>query len=351
MQSRYTERNRLAAEPATGRALRRPRVGFVGVGWIGRHRLECVSRAGEVEIAALVDPVPEMVERALCVAPDARPCGSMQELLTQDLDAVVIATPSALHAEQSIAALEHGLAVFCQKPLGRTATETRNVIEVARRNDRLLGVDLCYRHVAAVRRMREVVAAGELGDIYAAEVVFHNAYGPDKDWFYDPRRSGGGCVIDLGIHLIDLALWMLDFPPVEQVAARCHSGGKLLPRGGAGPAVEDYATAQLGLGSGATVRVGCSWRLPAGRDAVIEASFYGTQGGVSLRNVNGSFYDFVAERYRGTASERLADPPDAWGGRTAEHWARQLAAGARFDPAIEQVGLVAEVIDRIYGRA
>jgi predicted dehydrogenase len=83
---------------------------------------------------------------------------------------------------------------------------------------------------------------------------------------------------------------------------------------------------------------------------VISAAFYGTDGGAALRNVDGSFYDFTAERYRGTATETLAAAPDAWGGRAAADWARRLAAGERFDPAAERLVDVARALDRIYGR-
>ena len=76
----------------------------------------------------------------------------------------------------------------------------------------------------------------------------------------------------------------------------------------------------------------------------------GADGGAALKNVDGSFYDFVAERYRGTAREALAFPPDAWGGRAAADWAAQLAAGARFDPGAERLVEVSRTLDRIYGR-
>jgi hypothetical protein len=74
------------------------------------------------------------------------------------------------------------------------------------------------------------------------------------------------------------------------------------------------------------------------------------EGGAALRNVDGSFYDFVADRLDGTAKRVLATPPDAWGGRAAADWARRLAAGARFDPDAERLVDVARVLDRIYGR-
>ena len=114
--------------------------------------------------------------------------------------------------------------------------------------------------------------------------------------------------------------------------------------------MEDYAVATLELATGAVVRLACSWRLQAGCDAIISAAFYGTEGGAALRNVDGSFYDFVAERYRGTARETLAGPPDAWGGRAAADWAMRLASGAKFDAEVEQLVEVAAVLDRIYGR-
>lgn len=113
---------------------------------------------------------------------------------------------------------------------------------------------------------------------------------------------------------------------------------------------EDYAVATLTLSTGAVVRLACSWRLPAGRDAEISAAFYGSEGGAILRNVDGSFYDFVADRTRGPSAERLADPPDAWGVRAAADWATRLATGARFDAANDRLVSVARVLDRIYGR-
>jgi predicted dehydrogenase len=326
----------------------RPRVGFLGVGWIGRHRMEAILATGTVEIVGVADGSAEAATAARTLAPGAALCSTLEELLELGLDGLVIATPSAMHAEQSIRALERGAAVFCQKPLGRTAAEVSAVIEAARAADRLLAVDLSYRFTEGMRRIRELVRSGELGRVYAVDLVFHNAYGPDKPWFYDPALAGGGCVMDLGVHLVDLALWTLDFPGVAEVSARLFAGGA--PLADPTTQVEDYALATLTLDTGAVVQLACSWRLQAGRDAIISAAFYGTQGGASLANLDGSFYDFRAERYRGTARETLSEPPDAWGGRAAADFAARLAGGERFDPAAGQLVDVARVLDRIYGR-
>jgi predicted dehydrogenase len=333
---------------AAGPAQRRPRLGFLGVGWIGRHRMRAIAEHGGVEVVAVADASEEALGEATALVPGASAVRSLAELLAQGVDGVVIATPSALHAEQAEAALTRRAAVFCQKPLARTAAENARIVAAAKRADRLLGVDLSYRHTEAMRRIRALVASGAIGDIYAVDLTFHNAYGPDKPWFRDRRLSGGGCVIDLGIHLVDLALWTLDFPRVGAVSSRLFAHGAPL-RSGADE-VEDHAVAQFDLDGGAVVRLACSWNLAAGRDAVIEATFHGTRGGASMKNVGGSFYDFVAERYDGTRTTTLATPPDDWGGRAATAWARSLAAGARFDPAIERVVDVARVLDAIYGR-
>ncbi|WP_308814262.1 Gfo/Idh/MocA family oxidoreductase [Sphingomonas sp. GV3] len=325
--------------------MNRPRVGFLGTGWIGRHRMAAMIATGAIEAASVCDPSPECVGEARAVAPAARVADDFDAMLAQDLDAVVIATPSALHAAQSIRALEAGLAVFCQKPLGRDAAEARAVIAAARAADRLLGVDLSYRHTAAMQAIRPLIRDGALGEIFAVDMTFHNAYGPGKPWFFDRRQSGGGCVVDLGVHLVDLALWALAFPEVDDVSAALFAKGRPLGPDG----VEDYASARFRAG-GADVRLACSWNLNAGQDAVISAHFYGTEGGAGFRNVGGSFYDFTAQHFIGTQARELATFPDPWGARSAAVWAQALAADPHFDPAAEDFARSAEVLDRIYGR-
>jgi predicted dehydrogenase len=322
----------------------RPRLGFVGTGWIGRHRMEAMLATGLAEAVAICEPNSDMAAEALALAPEAGVVPSLEAMLDLAPDGVVIATPSALHATQSIQALEAGAAVFCQKPLGRNAAEVQTVLAAARSAGRLLGVDLSYRFTKGMRAVREQVRSGALGHVYAANMVFHNAYGPDKAWFYDPALSGGGCVIDLGIHLVDLALWTLDFPQVSHVSSRLYAKGAPLAPG----QVEDHAVATLDLASGATVQIACSWHLPAGRDAVIAAEFYGTKGGAAFRNTGGSFYDFAAERFEGTQRVELAAPPDAWGGRAAVDWLCSLARGATSSSSLSGLGDTAAVLDRIY---
>jgi predicted dehydrogenase len=329
-----------------------PRVGFAGVGWIGLNRLRAIAAEGSADIVGILDTSADAAQVAVrsieARAPGARVVRDFDELLAQDLDGIVIATPSGQHAVQAKAALERGRAVFCQKPLARTAPESAKVITAARTSDRLLSVDLCYRTVAGVSQLVELARSGELGAIYAADLVFHNAYGPDKSWFYDLRQSGGGCVMDLGIHLLDLALLVLDYPPVCVVGSKLHRSGMLLKK----PIdqLEDHAFAEVQFSTGATARIACSWRLSAGQNAVIEAAFYGTRGSAILRNVDGSFYNFTVEHCVGTRRRVIAAGDDQWGGRAANAWVRELSQGTRFDERASRLYDLAVLIDAIYGR-
>ena len=221
----------------------RPRLGFLGAGWIGLqsspgdHRIRgrgnrrrMRSRDGKHAQSSRSEAGNEN-GRAVCT--------SFWIWISMELSSPRRAPCTRSRRSRR---WNQGCSVFCQKPLGRSAGEVREMIEAAEAADRLLGVDLSYRHTRGLARIRELVLGGELGDVFAANLVFHNAYGPQSPWFYDARLSGGGCVIDLGIHLVDAALWILDSPVVE-VSSRVMAGGiagrwmlwtpwKILPRRG-----------------------------------------------------------------------------------------------------------------------
>src|SRR5437868_11199518 len=96
---------------AAKKQVSRPRLGFLGVGWIGLHRMEAIAQSGVAEVAAVVDPSAAAIAEVEKVVPDCRRADSFEELLSEPLDGIVIATPSAVHAEQSARALERGIAV------------------------------------------------------------------------------------------------------------------------------------------------------------------------------------------------------------------------------------------------
>ena len=324
----------------------KPRLGFLGTGWIGRNRLEAIARSRLADVAFIADADGASAEQACLLAPGSERLDDIDRMIEAGIDGLVIATPSALHAPQAIRALNAGIAVFCQKPLGRNRKEVEDVVTAARQADRLLGVDLSYRFTAGAQMIAERLRRGDIGRVFTVDLEFHNAYGPDKPWFYDRRLSGGGCVIDLGVHLVDMALWLLGPTEIRHVEASLYREGRRLAPGGG--EVEDFAAATLDTADGLTIRLACSWRLHAGCDAVIRARFFGEKGGLEFANVGGSFYDFSARHHVQTTSTELCTPPDDWSGRAAVDWVRRLAHDPGYDPACEQFIAVAGALDRIY---
>src|SRR5690606_34049316 len=126
----------------------------------------------EVEIVAIADPADAACEVALQYNPSAVRCDGLPSLLAQSLNGVVIATPSGQHYDQVLDAISSGVAVFCQKPLTRTAGQAVHLIDWARTADVLLAVDYCYRHVNGMNELRRLVQSGELGSLIAIDLVF-----------------------------------------------------------------------------------------------------------------------------------------------------------------------------------
>ena len=346
----------------------KPRVGFLGLGWIGANRLRAAVESGALEVAGLADVDSRRLAEASGLAPGVPVVTSLEALLELPLDGVVIATPSARHASDARRVLERGCAVFCQKPLARTHEEAAGVVALARRVDRLLGVDLSYRHVGAMRAAHTLVANGTIGRPFALRAVFHNAYGPDQPWYYQRQQSGGGCVMDLGIHLIDMVFWMTDRSLVQVLASQLFREGRRWRS--TSDEVEDFANVQLALfedtspagaprTSGAvdateqaiSATLSCSWRANTGADAEIVLEVLGARGGVRVRNVGGSFYDFAAEHLEGTRTAPLSAPQTDWGGAAIVDWAVQLGQGAGYRGDCTHNLDLAAALDAIYDAA
>ena len=326
-----------------------PRLGFAGLGWIGAQRMQVLAGLDLAEVVAVCDPRQEALDKA-CAPLLRKPacCQSFDDLLAQPLDGVVIATPNALHELQSVAAMERGLAVFSQKPLALSQQGTERLLALARKKNLPLGIDWSYRYLAGVPELKQRIRSGELGTITAAELCFHNAYGPHAPWYYDLSRAGGGCLLDLGCHLLDLCHWLIGARDPRDLTARCFRNGERLRPPLDKP--EDFVMAQIDYASGQHVHMSCSWRASAGCGAIIGCRIFGTDGGAEIRNVNGSFYDFEVALNHGAESTLLGAPPDAWPGRALIDWTNRVRSGDGWDAEVAHVATTAEVIDRIYNR-
>jgi predicted dehydrogenase len=324
-----------------------PKLGFLGVGWIGKDRMQALRDSKVAAVVALCDPYAENTAQ-FCKDNNLRYVLSYDALLEEDIDGVVIATPNALHKKQVLQALSKGKAVFCQKPLACTTADTLEVISAARQNDCLLMTDFSYRNTHSLQKIKTLIDANELGEVYAIHLAFHTAHLPDKPWYYQPELSGGGCLMDFGVHLIDILLWIFPSIEINEIASTLYAQGR--PISDSKKQVEDYAVCHLTANTGLVAQISCSWNTHIGKDSVIEFNFYGSKGGATFRNVNGSYYDFKSEFYKGTRRQVLSLPPDEWGGKAAVQWATMLANKNEYRSEAEAYLKTAKILDRIYSR-
>ncbi len=330
-------------KPSTGEIQTRiPKIGFLGVGNVGKSRMDAIRESKMASVVSLCDPYTGNTQQ-FCKDNNLRNIDSFDALLQEDIDGIVIATPNALHKEQAIRALEHGKAVFCQKPLASTAQDAREVIDAAKRNNCLLMTDFSYRNTRSLQKIKTLIDANELGQMYAVQLSGHIAYGaanPNAD------AQGGGCLMDIGVNLLDILYWFFPSIEINTINSSLFVQGNALTT----PLVqsEDYVMSQLTFSGGLVTQLCCSWSAHTGKEAIIEFNFYGTKGGATFRNVNGSQFDFKGEYYKGTKRQVLSLPPDEWYGKSAVQWATLLANKNEYRWEVESYLKTANTLDRIY---
>lgn len=237
------------------------RVGVIGAGAIAQVvHLPLLKELPGARIEALCD-IHESKARVLADRLDvARVCHDHEALLASgDVDAVVICSPNHLHQEQTIAALEAGMHVLVERPLALHEEGTRAVLDAAEAADRTLMVGFNNRFRPDTRGVKSFVSSGELGDIFTIHGTwFNRKTRPRRATWRHRRATGGGVFMDLGIQVLDLCLWMLDYPEPVGVCAHLHPGERM--------DVEDSAAVLVRLDTGATVSVQVTWSLLAERD-------------------------------------------------------------------------------------
>lgn len=322
-----------------------PRLAFWGVGKVGKFRMDAIRESKLASVVSLCDPYSENTQQ-FCKDNNLKNIDSFEALLNEDIDGIVIATPNAMHKEQAICALEHGKAVFCQKPLANNAADAMEVIEAAKRNNCLLMTDLSYRHTKSLQKIKTLIDANELGQLYAVQLNCHIEYGHEKSELINLGSAGGGCLLDIGVNLVDILYWFFPFIELSNINSSLFVHGAPLTS----PLTEkeDYAMSQLTFTNGLVSQLCSSWNSHTGKEAIIEFNFFGTKGGATFRNVNGSLIDFKGEYYKGTKRQVLSLPPDEWYGKSAVQWASLLANKNEYRHDIENYIKTATTIDGIY---
>jgi predicted dehydrogenase len=252
-------------------------LGFAGVGWLGESLIAELPKSPGLHLAAIqdvnVDLAAQVAARHASLWYGAN-YDDMLQLAT--VDAVVICTPNALHVPQAQAALRAEKHVLVQKPLALSQRDAEKTIAVASECQRLLFVDYTYRFLDTVQALRE-----QVGRPTRITASFHNIYGPgsEKAWFFDSKLSGGGALIDLGVHLLDLALWLVQPSSV----GLDHIAFDAQP-------IDHAATLAARLDDiPCTLEV--SWNAPRPRTH-ISFEVDSPAGSVRWENVDGSFFHF-----------------------------------------------------------
>jgi predicted dehydrogenase len=253
-----------------GRA--RLRVALLGTGWIMDFHARAVLEHPGAELVAAANWRRPSLDRLAERHGIARTTTDWRALAADPgVDAAVVGTPNALHAPQAIAFLDAGKHVLVEKPMAASLAEADAMVAAARRSGAFLMVAHCWRFHPDVRALRARVEAGELGEIVKTRSYGgHAGWGP-SGWFTDPILAGGGALVDMGVHAIDTARYLLGDPEPVRVCAAVGT------RYGAYP-VDDDAVLLLGWANGVTSVVESGWWQPHLGGLEADTELYGTGG-------------------------------------------------------------------------
>jgi len=217
-----------------------------------------------------------------------------------DLHAVSVALPNTLHAPVTIAALKAGLHVLCEKPMAMNAAQARRMLAAARKARRTLMINFSFRFQPASMALKRFVDDGRIGQVYYGRTVWHRRRGLPGfgGWFGTKALSGGGPIIDLGVHRMDLAMWLMGSPRPVTVTASTYNviGARLAKEQRKTFDVEDLGAALVRFDNGATLILEASWAGFSEKREDMVTQLWGTKGGVIQRNV-GEGYEFEARAY------------------------------------------------------
>lgn len=332
-------------------------IGIIGLG-MGRNHIPGYRSHPQAEVVAIADPDPARLAEIGDQYGIARRYASAEEMLqAEKLDVVSVATPNKFHAPLTIAALEAGCHVLCEKPMAMNALEAQQMLDAAKRTGRRLGINFSYRFSEQSMALRREVDAGSLGDIYFARTVWHRRRGFPGfgSWFGQKALSGGGPLIDLGVHRLDLALWLMGYPrPVWVMgAAYNHIACALAAEKGVRYDCEDLAVGLIRCENGATIGVEASWGAHIRERELMETRLLGTKGGLVQRNLDET-YKFEAEMYveRGGCQYdiKLHPSPEPVKG-AMYHFVDAIVRGVPHPATGEEGLLVMQILDAIYQSA
>ncbi|MFD0618093.1 Gfo/Idh/MocA family protein [Paenibacillus sp. GCM10027629] len=343
------------------------RIAIIGCGGIanGKH-MPSLKKLKNIEMVAFCDIIPERAEKAAeeYGAEGAKVYTDYTEVFAdKTIDIVHVCTPNDSHAEIAIAAMEADKHVMCEKPMAKTAADARRMVEVAKSTGKKLTVGYNNRFRTDSRYLKEVCDAGDLGEIYFAKAhAIRRRAVPTWGVFLDEEKQGGGPLIDIGTHALDLTLWMMNnYKPKAVLGTAFH---KLSSRENAANAwgpwdpekftVEDSAFGMITMENGATIMLESSWALNVVKSGEAICTLCGTEGGADMWDglvINGEKHSKLYDQKIQLGASGVAfydgaseDAPDV----EMRLWIEAIEQDK--DPVVtaEQACVVSEILEAIY---
>jgi len=273
---------------------RKIRVGVIGAG-MGLGHAKSYQAVGDVEVAAIADIDEAKVKKTAATFGIQGAYTDYRAMLkSEKLDAVSICLPNFLHCEATVEAVKAGCHVLCEKPMAMNVIEASRMIEAAAKARKILMIGFCHRFRPDSQLLKKIIDQGQLGEIYHSQVFALRRRGIPGlgGWFTTKSKSGGGGLIDIGVHILDLTMWEMGFPaPVSVTGATYMKFGHKkdytyvsmwgTPVPGGTYDVDDFATALIRFDNGSTLSLEVSWAANIERDS-FHSIILGDKGGAKL---------------------------------------------------------------------
>ena len=278
--------------------MKKTKIGIIGCGGIaeGKHLPALKTQSDRVELVAFCDIVEERaIKNAKAYGtPDAKVYTDYKELLKDpEIEAVHVLTPNRMHGPITVDALNAGKHVMCEKPMAKTAADARAMLKAAQDNGKILTIGYQNRFRKDSLYLKKLVERGDLGDIYYAKAhAIRRRAVPTWGVFTNEYEQGGGSLIDIGTHALDLTLWeMNNYKPQMVMGSTFHKLGKIKESGNAWGdwdtenfTVEDSAFGMIKMEDGTTIMLESSWALNTLDEGEAKTTLCGTKAGIDMRN-------------------------------------------------------------------
>jgi predicted dehydrogenase len=347
------------------------KVGIIGCGGIanGKH-LPSLSKLAQVELAAFCDFEEHKALSAkekYGIASSVAVSDYRKVLADPSIDVVHICTPNNSHAEIAIAALEAGKHVMCEKPMAITSTDAKAMVDAAKRTGKKLSIGYQNRYRADSLYLKQLCEDGELGDIYYAKALaIRRRAVPTWGVFLDQEKQGGGPLIDIGTHSLDLTLWMMDnYKPYSVTGSVFHKLGSRENSANAwGPwdpeefKVEDSAMGFIKMENGATIVLESSWAINLVNIGEAKTILCGTEGGADMENglrINGEhksrLYDKQINLKAGGVAFNEGSSTETEADLEARLWIECIQNDTAPLVTPEQAFVVSQILEAVYESA